>query len=243
MIERSERDGVVILRLAHGKASLLDLELCLLLMQAIDRVAVPLVITGTGSIFSAGVDLVRLTSGGVEYVREFLPAMDRLFRRLLTHPRPIVAAINGHAIAGGCVIAAACDRRLMSSGRIGVPELAVGVPFPALPLEVMRWRLAPSAFQEAVVTAKTYEPAEALRFGLIDEVVAGEQLLDTAIAAAKAMASIPAATFELVKAQLRRPVMEAVERAAGYDAEVRRLWESPAILDAVRAYVAKTLKK
>ncbi len=243
MIEREERDGIVILRLAHGKASALDLEFCCALGAALDGVAEPVVITGTGTIFSAGVDLVRLTSGGVDYIREFLPAMDVAFRRLVTFPRPIVAAVNGHAIAGGCIIAAACDRRLMSAGRIGVPELAVGVPFPALPLEVMRWRLTPSAFQEAIVMAKTYEAADALRLGLADEVVAPERLLDAAVAAAKQMGSVPAATFELVKRQLRQPLIDAVDRAAGYDAEVRRLWETPAILDAVRVYVAKTLKK
>ena len=66
----------------------------------------------------------------------------------------MVAAINGHAIAGGCILAAACDHRIMveGNGRIGIPELAVGVPFPALPLQIMAARLADGALRDLVFT-------------------------------------------------------------------------------------------
>ena len=66
-----------------------------------------------------------------------------MLRDALTFPKPLVAAVNGHAIAGGCILAATCDRRIMAegNGRIGVPELVVGVPFPALPLQIMAARM------------------------------------------------------------------------------------------------------
>ena len=94
------------------------------------------IVTGSGSSFSAGVDLFRVIKDGPEYGRRFLPVLDDFLRAALTLPKPMVAAINGHAIAGGCILAAACDHRIMTegNGRIGIPELAVGVPFPALPL-------------------------------------------------------------------------------------------------------------
>src|SRR4051794_16388117 len=127
---------ITTIRLEHGKGNILDLELCReieeRLREASDASAV--ILTGSGSIFSAGVDLFRLTNEGVPYVEQFVPALDSMLRTLFLFPRPVVAAINGHAIAGGCILAAASDVRLMASGdgRIGVPELVVGVPMPSL---------------------------------------------------------------------------------------------------------------
>ena len=92
------------------------------------------VLTGQGKIFSAGVDLKRLSEGGADYIRKFLPVLHKLYDTVFYHPKPVVAAINGHAIAGGCVLACCADRRIMAreGGRIGVTESLVGVPFPAL---------------------------------------------------------------------------------------------------------------
>src|SRR5262245_25785640 len=112
MIERSEHDGIVTLRLAHGKASALDIELLEAILGELDRAAPKaraVVLTGTGSIFSAGVDLFRVTRDGADYVRRFLPRLSRTFRALFTFPGPVVAAVNGHAIAGGGVLVLACD--------------------------------------------------------------------------------------------------------------------------------------
>ena len=100
-----------------------------------------LVITGQGKIFSAGVDLKRLSKEGAAYIRKFLPALDKLYDAVFFHPKPVVAAVNGHAVAGGAVLACCADRRIMAraGGRIGVTELLVGVPFPALAFEIVRF--------------------------------------------------------------------------------------------------------
>src|SRR3974390_1699758 len=119
MIERFQHDGILTLRLAHGKASALDVELPGGLVRELDGVAEDvraLILTGTGSIFSAGVDLFRLTEEAAGYVRGFLPLLSRFVRTLFTFPRPVVAAANGHAIAGGGVIVLAADVRLMAEG-------------------------------------------------------------------------------------------------------------------------------
>src|SRR5216683_6145023 len=129
------------------------------------------VLTGTGAIFSAGVDLVRLLEGGAPYIREFLPALSTMLATVFAHPKPVVAAINGHAIAGGCVLACAADRRLMAreGGRIGVTELLVGVPFPPAAMEIMRCATAPQYFEEAIFSGATYAPPDAVTRGLVHE--------------------------------------------------------------------------
>ena len=95
MIERSNNDGIVNLRLAHGKASALDVELLDGLARVIAEIALDdgvraVILTGTGSIFSAGVDLFRLTNAGDEYVSRFVPALSRLMLDLFSFPKPLV---------------------------------------------------------------------------------------------------------------------------------------------------------
>ena len=114
MVVREDRNGIRILRLNHGKVSALDIELGDALSAEFKAAADPtvraVVLIGTGSAFSAGVDLYRVIKDGPEYGRRFLPVLDRMLRDALTFPKPVVAAVNGHAIAGGCILAACCDR-------------------------------------------------------------------------------------------------------------------------------------
>ena len=160
MLETEDRSGVTVLRLKHGKVNALDTELLRAItaaFQDLDPTAA-VVLTGHGSAFSAGVDLKRIVDGGQPYVREFLPALTETFLAVFNHPGPVVAAVNGHAIAGGCVLAAACDARLMSGGRIGLAELSVGVPFPTVALEIMRHAVGP-AVGNLVLTARLLDAA------------------------------------------------------------------------------------
>ena len=191
MIERKDTDGIRVLKLAHGKVSAMDIELGEALTREIaDAAAAPIkavIVTGSGSAFSAGVDLFRVVNDGPEYGRRFLPVLDEFLRAALTFPKPMVAAINGHAIAGGCILAAACDHRIMveGNGRIGIPELAVGVPFPALPLQIMAARLADGPLRDLVFTGRTVQVDEAKAIGLIDEKCPAGMLLDRAIEVAQ----------------------------------------------------------
>lgn len=243
MLDRSSNKGILTLRLAHGKASAMDLELCETLRTEIESVAQSheakaLVLTGTGSIFSAGVDLPRMINAGGDYVQRFVNSLDEVLRALFLFPRPVVAAVNGHAIAGGAIMAFACDYRLMSGGRIGVPELAVGVPFPPLALEIVRFAIPQQHLQSMVYLARTIEAEAAKIMGIIDEVVPAEQLLERATAVATQLATIPHEAFALTKRQLREPFAGQRPTRA-----IRELWDAPATHDRIREYLARTIGK
>jgi enoyl-CoA hydratase len=250
MIELSNQDGVAILRMADGKANAMSIDFCEAMTERFEQVrtssARSVVVTGSGTIFSAGVDLLLLQEGGRSYIRRFLPALSMMLETVFSHPKPVVAAINGHAVAGGCVLACAADKRLMTreAGRIGVTELLVGVPFPAIAMEIMRNATAPQYFVDAIFSGATFPPSDAVVRGLVDELVDPVVLLDRAIAAAKTLAALPPAAFVLTKRQTRQPALERLESVGrAVDAAVEEIWTAPETLERIRDYVARTFKK
>ena len=248
MIHREDRDGIAVLRMEHGKANALDVELCSAIVEAFEVAgeARAVVLTGTGRMFSAGVDLFRMLEGGRTYVDAFVPALCLAFERIFAHPAPVVAAANGHAIAGGCLLVAAADQRLMAQGtaRIGTPELQVGVPFPPVALEIMRFATPPRHFQTVVYRAETYQPSAALELGLLDEVVEPDDLLDRALARADHLASVHRESFAITKREIRRPVLERIRAMEGTVArEVHDRWTDPGTAERIRAYLDRTIPK
>ena len=249
MIERDDRDGIRVLRLAHGKVGAMDIELGeALLHEMRDATAAPIravIVTGSGSSFSAGVDLYRVVKDGPEYGRRFLPVLDAFLHAALTFPKPMIAAINGHAIAGGCILAACCDHRIMvdGNGRIGIPELAVGVPFPALPLQIMAARLGDSALRDLVFSGRTVQVDEAITLGLIDEKCPAGMLTDRAMETAQRFAAIPAAAFALTKEAFYRPILERARSLSDLNARVVNEWMQQHTYDTIRRYLDRTIKK
>ena len=247
MIEVNDLDGVRTLKLAHGKVSAIDLELGEALSAAIADAAATsvkaVIITGSGSSFSAGVDLFRLVQDGPDYARRFIPVLDDLLRAALTFPKPMVAAINGHAIAGGCILAAACDHRIMTegNGRIGIPELAVGVPFPALPMQIIAARLGDGPLRDLVFSGRTVQIDEAKALGLIDEKCPAGMLLDRATEVAQKLAAIPARAFALTKEAFYSPILERANQLADLNERVVDAWMQPDTYDTIRRYLEKTV--
>src|SRR5215510_3203643 len=250
MFDSTVVDGIAVLTMAHGKANALDIEFCDALATRFNDLrkadAKAVVLTGSGKIFSAGVDLKRLSAGGADYTRRFLPALHRLFEAVFFHPKPVMAAVNGHAIAGGCVLACCADRRIMArdAGRIGVTEILVGVPFPALAFEIVRFAVPPRYLQEFTLFGATYATDEALRRGWVDELAEGEDLMEDALAVAQELCLLSPAAFTQTKMQIRQPVAERVQATGkATDAAVTEIWAAPETLSRIRDYVARTLAK
>jgi enoyl-CoA hydratase len=240
MLTVDRRDGITVARLEHGPVNALDLELLRAVTDVVRETSGPLVLTGAGRSFSAGVDLRRIVEEEPGYTADLLAALSDAFLAVFDHPAPTVAAVNGHAIAGGCVLALACDLRLMATGRIGLTELAVGVPFPVAALEITRWALGPAA-SRVVLGAGTFEPDDAVRLGLVHEVVTGDELLDRAVALAAAAAAHDPAAYAFVKRQLHRPVGQAVDGVS--DQDVVHAWTSPGTRDRLTAQVARLRRR
>ena len=250
MIDVEYPGSVAVIKLNQPPVNAIDASLLTQLEQTIkDQTAsdsTAIVLTGQGSIFSAGVDLVQLLKGGTDYTRTFLANLEQMLETLFFCPKPVVAAINGHAIAGGCVIACCADKRLMTEGkaRIGVPELRVGVPFPVIIMELMRAKVNSAYFEEIMLAGATYRPEEALQRGLIDEIVNSENLMDKAVATAKSLASIRPELYSFTKQQTRQFVREAIDQNSKlYGNQIKAIWESEQTQQAIKSYVQQTLKK
>jgi enoyl-CoA hydratase len=229
-------DGVTTVRIDHPPVNAFDLGLVDDAVATVRGIEGPIVLTGAGTCFSAGVDLRAIIDGGADYTDRFLAAVSAAFLAVFDHPAPVVAAINGHAIAGGCVLAMAADVRLMSSGLIGLSEVAVGVPFPVAALEVCRYAMGPSV-TGAVLRADNVDIRTAAERGWIDEVVAPDDLLARAVGTARALGQHPSTAYAAMKEQLHRHAREAIDAGGELDAKVRAMWKSDETRARISAFV------
>lgn len=248
MFEINHEDEITTISLSHGKVNAMDLELTLGIVEQLgianeNSECQAVVLAGNGRIFSAGVDLKRLVSEPPSYLEEFLPSLINAFDAALGFPKPIVAAMNGHAVAGGCILACACDYRVANpKAKIGIPELRVGVPLPTVAIEIMRLVAAPSHFRQLVNLGATYSGEAAVEVGLADRLESRDDLMSAAIAKAKELADIPPQVFEVTKQQIRSPAATNIERGEQLFRErVFELWRSEEIREVIRAYVGKRL--
>ena len=240
------RDGVLVLEIDRPPVNALDVdslnEFTERLEKAVWEEQGGVVLTGKGAMFSAGADLKAVLDGGPEYTNAGIVAMSQAFEALFVFPRPVVAAINGYALAGGCILTCGCDYRIMSAsaGTIGAVELKAGVPFPSWALEILRFAVNNHHLQEIALTGRAYEPDDALEKGLLDEVVPAEALMTRAVEMANELAAVPANTYRLTKRALRKPAVEAaIKGAASTNEEVKAAWRSPEVLDAIRSLLSQ----
>jgi enoyl-CoA hydratase/carnithine racemase len=244
-----ERIGsVAVVRLAIGKVNALDVEsldeLTGLLADVGRSDARALVVTGEGRVFSAGVDLFRYLDGGAAYAERLLPALSRTFETLFGLPIPTVAAVQGPAIAGGCILACACDLRLLAdTAQIGATELAVGVAFPVAALEILRYTCGSRA-DRVVLGAALHQGPAAVAAGLVHEVTPADTLFPRAMESAERLGALNPVAYRLTKAQLHRPVADRIAAdAPSVDGAAARVWASAETVEAVRASVERTVRR
>jgi len=152
-------------------------------------------------------------------MREFMERFDEVMLRIFELPQPVVAAVNGHAIAGGCVLALQADVRIGASSdfRIGLNEVQLGIGLPAIVLESLRAQMPPPSLLPIALEGRLFSPEEARSVGLLHEVVAAEGLEQRAVAKAMELGALPGAAYAAVKHGLRGPVAQRVRDLAAQD--------------------------
>ena len=212
-----EHGEVVLVRIDRPPANALDIEL---LQEAVavaeglsGRTPAAAVLTGRHGFFSAGVDLKLVPTLDAAGQRAMVEGINRLAGTLYGLPFPLVCAVTGHAIAGGMVIALCADYRVGSTqGKLGLTELRAGVPYPAVPIAVVRAELGPVASRVLALRAHLVDPEEALALGLVDELAAPEDVLGRALEVAGEMAALPTQAYATTKRELRAETIARIER-------------------------------
>ena len=248
MIDITFESGIAVVAMNHGKVNAMDLEFCNELMAKLEELKGAefrgIVLGSSLRAFSAGIDLKRWLNEGPEYVQPYMDALERLFEMVFSFPKPIVADINGPAIAGGCMVAAACDYRvIVKSSKMGILESRLGVPLPMMAIEIMRHVASASAFKKIVSVGATYDGPKAVNAGLADVCVSdGTESRIASIEAANELAMLPAAAFELTKQQRTLPVLSIAHenRRQLYDKYIK-IWQSEETRIAIREYVEQRL--
>jgi enoyl-CoA hydratase/carnithine racemase len=197
----------------------------------------PVLVTGAGDAFSAGLNLKEVASLDEAGMARFLGLLDDMMDALFEHDAPMVACVNGHAIAGGCVIALCADLRVAADDpriRIGLNEVALGLEFPPKIMKLARHRLSPHQVERALLEAGLYEPRRAVDLGFVDEVAAEPRA--RAAALLDALAGHPAAIYAATKRTLRAGALALGEAERRYfrDAVLPR-WIAPEVKQKVLA--------
>lgn len=229
-----QHDAITVVRLNRPPANAFCLELAREIEVALDSPAVnaaeALVLTGAGHFFSGGLDLEAVPTYSTEEQGSFLAILNRVMARLYTCPIPVVAAVNGHAIAGAFMLALTSDYRIGPTGdaQFGLTEARVGIPFPAVPMIVLRAECAPQDVRYTTLFARTFSSEEALRRGMFDELQHPEAVLERALEVARDLASMPADGYQRIKHQVRRAAIEQIQEVIATDADpMLEGWLSP----------------
>lgn len=168
------------------------------------------VLTGREGFFSAGLDLKVAPTLDPDGQRELVEGINAIFAGWYGFPRPVVAAVNGHAIAGGFILALCADYRVGSTeGKYGVTELKAGVGYPAVAMAVVRAELPAPAARRLILSADVVDAKAALDAGAFDEVAEPDEVLHRATEVARELSLLPREAYARVKEQLRGPVLEA----------------------------------
>ncbi len=245
-VRLEEQDGVVVVWLDRG-ANALNHEAIAALDGAMadlarERGSPALVLASSHpSVFCPGLDLKSLDGQPRDGIRAVMTAFNALLRRLATYPGAAVAAVAGHAIAGGCLLALACDRRVMarSGARIGLSEVNLGFPVPAGAVAMLLALYQTRAVEQLVLEGDGFGGERAFALGLVERLADNSAVLSDACRQARHLASRPAGAYAAAKAFLRHRLAHSM--AERDDEEMERfldLWFDPHTQDRIGALIA-----
>lgn len=250
-IKTTVKDRLAIVTLDRGKSNSLNGEMISELGDMLKNIAADpniggVVITGTSHFFSAGLDLIELYNYNETEAKSFWKLFLDFVAAITSFPKPLIAAVNGHSPAGGCVIALACDARVMAEGKyiIGLNEVPVGIIVPNSIFELYSFWLGKANAARSLLEGKLFNPEEAFAIGLVDEVVPMESIITAAERRARKYMSFEGNTWSQSKRNIRKALIEAT--SADHSADLERMlaqWWSPSTRAILKTIIDGLQKK
>jgi 3,2-trans-enoyl-CoA isomerase len=234
-IEVTIKDHLAIITLNRGKSNSLNREMVTELTDMLTNIENDaniggMMITGRENFFSAGLDLIELYDYNEEEAKSFWHLFLNFAAKITAFKKPMVAAINGHSPAGGCVIALACDARVMAEGKyiIGLNEVPVGIIVPNSIFQLYSFWLGKANATRSLLEGKLFNPQEALAIGLVDEVVSAESILTAAERRVRKYMAFERTTWSQSKVNIRRELIESTSADQSADLEIMlKQWWAP----------------
>lgn len=250
-IKVSVIDRLATITLNRGKSNALNGELITELDDMLKNISTDaniagVILTGTAPFFSAGLDLVELYNYNEEEAKSFWKLFLDFVANLVSFKKPIVAAISGHSPAGGCILALACDYRIMAEGQyiIGLNEVPVGIIVPNSVFQLYSFWLGKAEATRSLLTGKLYNPEDALKAGLVDELAKNESLLTTAERKIKKFMELESNTWSQSKLNIREDLIAAVsaDQSEALDKMLAQWW-SPATRHILKTIIDNLQRK
>lgn len=218
-IELSLKDGIATVTLNRPKVNAINEQVVSELREVFGELASDtrvraVILTGRGSFFSFGFDIPGFMDYPKEAFHRFVMSFSDLVRRIFVFPKPVIAALNGHTVAGGCILAIACDRRVMVTGKakIALNEITLGASVFTSIAEILRFTVGSRSAQHLLYSGKMNSAEEALALGLVDEAHTEEGLDDAVLRCACDLAERDAEAFGSIKRLLRKDALDRIER-------------------------------
>jgi 3,2-trans-enoyl-CoA isomerase len=225
-------EGIATIALSRGKVNAINHTVVDELRQCLEKLAddrdvKAIVLTGRGNFFSFGFDVTEFLSYSKAAFTRYLTAFTNLYTYLFTYPKPVVAALNGHTIAGGCMLAIACDFRLMVAGKakMSLNEITFGASVFAGCTEMLRFLIGSAKTTDVLYSGGMFSAEEAMDLGLVQAVANADQLIDRAKRIATDLAAKSASAFASIKSLIRKPIAdEMIRREAASIGEFVDIW-------------------
>lgn len=210
----SKQENYAVVQLDRGSSNPINIEMFQELIDTFnmlekDGEVKGVVLTGKGNFFSAGLDVIELYSYDKVQIEKLFDVLFEAMKRLISFSKPMVAAVNGHSPAGGCVLAMCADYRVMAEGkyRIGLNEIPVGIIMPQYVFETYAYWIGRGKAAKFILEGKLCTNQEALNSGLVDVVVAQEKVLETSIEKIKFYSKFSTNTWSKSKLVMRAALL------------------------------------
>ena len=245
------KDRLAIITLNRGKSNSLNREMVTELTDMLQNISADsniggVIITGKEHFFSAGLDLIELYNYNEEEAKSFWHLFLNFVAQITAFKKPLIAAINGHSPAGGCVIALACDARVMAEGKyiIGLNEVPVGIIVPTSIFDLYSFWLGKADATRSLLAGKLFNPEEALAIGLVDEMVNHESILTAAERKARKYMAYESNTWSQSKLNIRKELIESTSADQSENLEIMlKQWWSPSTRAILKTIIDGLQKK